>query len=222
MTTIPLEFRNGHLFIDLSGRRWLLDTGAPESFGEGGGIEVAGKNLDLTTNHLGFDAKALSSCVGVACAGLIGADILGHFDHIIDVSGGKLTMSRGHLSHDGILVPLSQFMGIPILTVKLDAIEFRMFFDTGAQISYLQDDATSRYPHAGYVSDFFPGYGQFQTETREIPFQISNQSFLIRCGRLPTLLGMTLSMAKVQGILGNAILTDRVVGYFPRRNMLTI
>ena len=44
-------------------------------------------------------------------------------------------------------------------------VERRMFFDTGAQISYLQDDVLDTFPSAGPVTDFYPGVGQFQTET---------------------------------------------------------
>ena len=41
-------------------------------------------------------------------------------------------------------------------------------------------------------------------------------------GTLPGLLGMTLMMAGAQGIIGNQILTNRVVGYFPRRRLLVL
>lgn len=33
---------------------------------------------------------------------------------------------------------------------------------------------------------------------------------------------MTLMMAGAQGIIGNQILTNRVVGYFPRRRLLVL
>ena len=97
-----------------------------------------------------------------------------------------------------------------------------MFFDTGAQISYLQDEMLSSFPNAGEMTDFYPGIGQFQTNTHNINLVAGESTFTVRSGRLPDLLGMTLMMAGTQGILGNQILYDRRVGYFPRRKKLVL
>ena len=40
-------------------------------------------------------------------------------------------------------------MGIPIVTAQIGGRAYRMFFDTGAQISYLQSDALKTFPAAG-------------------------------------------------------------------------
>jgi len=97
-----------------------------------------------------------------------------------------------------------------------------MFFDTGAQISYFQDDSITDYPYAGPVEDFYPGLGQFVTETHIVDLKIGECIFSLRCGRLPDLLEMTLLMTGTQGILGNQFLHDRKVGYFPRRKILVL
>jgi hypothetical protein len=55
-----------------------------------------------------------------------------------------------------------------------------------------------------------------------VPFALGHGIHTLRCGQLPGLLGMSLMMADVQGILGNAILERKTVGYFPRRNMLSL
>jgi hypothetical protein len=38
MTTIPLLFRDGHLFLKVAQALWLFDTGAPTSFGFNGNL----------------------------------------------------------------------------------------------------------------------------------------------------------------------------------------
>jgi hypothetical protein len=111
-------------------------------------------------------------------------------------------------------------MGIPILSAIINGKEYRMFFDTGDQISYFQDDALKTFPPAGQMTDYYPGVGQFQTDTYNVKFFIGGIYFVLRCGCLPDLLGMTLMMADTKGIIGNQILHDRVVGYFPRRKEL--
>jgi hypothetical protein len=108
-------------------------------------------------------------------------------------------------------------MGIPIVTIRVAESDYRMFFDTGAKISYFQDDSLSNFPPAGRVTDFYPGVGQFQTDTYQVEIALSGIVFSVRCGTLPGLLGVTLMMASTQGIIGNQILANRAVGFFPRR-----
>lgn len=154
--------------------------------------------------------------------GLLGGDLLGGFDHLFDVPGGKLVVSSGELSHDGECVPMDAFMGIPIVEARIDGRDYRMFFDTGAQISYFQDPSRETFPRAGRVDDFYPGVGEFSTETHDVPIALGGVPFNLRCGSLPGILGMTLMMAGTQGIVGNPILSDRIVGYFPRRSVLVL
>lgn len=220
MDILPLQLLNGHVFAELNGELWFLDTGAPTSFGTSRSLSVVGKQFSLGTSYLGLTATTLSQFVGVPCVGLLGADILGRFDHIFDTTGGRLSVSAAELSHSGHSVRLDEFMGIPVLTARVGSSDYRMFFDTGAQISYFQDDSLTDFPFAGSVTDFFPGVGQFQTDTHDVPVSLGGVPFTLRCGTLPGLLGMTLMMADTKGIIGNAILHDRVVAYFPRRRVL--
>jgi hypothetical protein len=222
MNTLPLQLRQGHLFVELGGELWLLDTGAPSSFGTSCSITMAGEQFSLGTSYLGLTAATLSQFVGEPCVGLLGADVLGRFDHIFDTAGGRLSVSSAELSQSGQSVRLDEFMGIPIVTARVGGSDYRMFFDTGAQISYFQDDILAEFPSAGSVTDFYPGFGQFQTHTHEVPVSLGGVTFTLRCGTLPGLLGMTLMMASTDGIVGNAILANRTVGYFPRRRVMVL
>ena len=222
MHELPLHFRDGHLFAELAGDLWLLDTGAPASFGTTGALALAGESFSVGAGYMGLDTATLSELTGVRCAGLLGADVLGRFDHILDVPAGTLRLSSEELTHDGQILDLEEFMGIPIVHARLGEVECRMMFDTGAQLSYFQDDSLSGFPEAGIVTDFYPGFGQFETQTYRLPVTIGETRLTLRCGSLPTLLGLTLSMAGTQGIVGNEILATRVVGYFPGRRLLVI
>jgi hypothetical protein len=90
------------------------------------------------------------------------------------------------------------------------------------QISYFQNDSIAKYKFAGKVQDFFPGMGEFDTDTYQVPFSIGSQAFEFRCGRLPDLLGLTLVMASVEGIIGNEICAGRKLGFFARRQLLVL
>lgn len=154
MNTIPLQHRDGNVFVELGGELLLLDTGAPTSFGTSRGFSIAGKQIRLGMTYRGLTAATLSQFVGVPCAGLLGADVLGRFDHIIDATAGTLSVSTAELSQSGQSVRLDEFMGIPIVSARIGSSDYRMFFDTGAQISYFQDDSLAEFPPAGCVTDF--------------------------------------------------------------------
>lgn len=221
MPHLPLEFRDGHLFVEVQGDRWLVDTGAPSSFGTPGQVTIAGEQCSMAASYLGLNAATLSRMVGVPCVGLLGADVLGRFDHLFDVEGGRLTLSTDELAHDGQPIGLDDFLGVPIVTARIGGREHRLFFDTGAQVSYLEDDSIRTFPDAGRLSDFYPGFGPFETDTFAVPLTLGPATFTLRCGTLPDILGMTLMVAGVRGIVGNAILRGRSVGYFPRRGVMS-
>lgn len=222
MEKLPLQFKEGHLFVKIGGDLWLIDTGAPSSFGKSGNLAIYGKQFKLSSSYQGLDAETLSNSVKVPCAGLLGADLLSCFDHIFDIAGGILTLSTDELQHAGQSILLTDLMGIPIVTVRIDNKDFQMFFDTGAQISYFQNASLTKFPSAGRINDFFPGFGAFKTDTYDVPVLLGPVAFTLRCGVLPDLLGMALMGARMKGIVGNAILLNRIVGYFPRRGMLIL
>jgi hypothetical protein len=222
MTELALTFHQGHLFVELNGNPWLLDTGAPESFGIDRGLEVAGHTFDIASSYMGLDASQLSDFVGTACQGLLGADVINTFDWQFDAPAGRTTVSREELDPQGTLVDLDFFMGIPIVEVQCLGRSFRFFFDTGAQISYLQDDVLSEFPARGNMTDFYPGFGEFEAPTFDTTLELAGVVLQQRCGRLPESLGMSLTMADVEGILGNTVVKERAVGYFPRRNQLRL
>jgi len=45
----------------------------------------------------------------------------------------------------------------------------RWLLGTGARISYVQDDSVHEFPCAGNVTDLYPGAGQLQTDTHDVP-----------------------------------------------------
>jgi hypothetical protein len=243
MDILPLQFLNGHVFVELDGDRWLLDTGAVKSFstsprgltidGEEVKVERTRSYLDPSAptgrRYLNLSAATLSQSVGVACAGLLGVDVLNRFDHIFDAADGKLTVSTTELSHGDQTVPLDEWrgdriastMGIPIVTARVKRSDYRMFFDTGAQISYFPAMlGTAEFPSAGIVTDFHPRAGQLQTYAHWVPVSLGGVTLILRCA---TLFDYNILMAdSTVGIIGNEILWNRTVGYFPRRRIMVL
>lgn len=222
MQRVPLLLSSGHLIATIDDDRWVLDTGSPASFGREETIELDSQHFKVASGHCGIEAESLSTLVGEPLAGLIGADILNHLDIEIDLRSSKLSISQQPIDLVGIEINLNEFMGVPIVQVQSDDGEHSMFFDTGAQISYFQNENIGRYKAAGEVRDFFPGMGEFYTETHIVEFRMHSMTFSLRCGRLPDLLGLTLGIAGVQGIVGNEICNHKIIGYFARRKLLVL
>ena len=222
MTTNILKFVKQHLFISINGNDWLIDTGAPSSFGDIDELEIHGKQFSISDNYSGLTATKLSEHLDHQTIGLIGTDILNTFNILFDVAGEKISFSLENINLNGEVLPITQVMGIPIVTAQISGAEKAMFLDTGAQISYLQNEALSTYPAAGTMEDFYPGIGAFQTDTYLVDAKLGNQELTLRCGTLPELLGMTLMMAGTEGIIGNELFIDRIIGYFPQDKCIIV
>ena len=222
MQSFPLKFETGHLYFMLGGDAWMFDTGSPTSFGAVDAISIEGEEFKIPSAYMGMDAVQLSGFAHHPTCGLLGGDIINQFDVRIAVDLGEIQFSKEELSAGGAMIRLDQFMGIPLLDVAIGGKSYRMFFDTGAQVSYFQHHSLSSYPSAGSLPDFYPGYGQFETSTHHLEAQIGGQAIRLRCGDLPKMLAAGLVMGGAKGIVGNEILPGRVAGYFPRRGQLML
>jgi len=221
MSMFELKFLQKHLYLSLEDQLWLFDTGAPQSFGEGEKLAILGKEFPIASSFMGLDANKVSEHAGVEMQGLLGADIINHFDYRIDVQNESIEISEDSIELGQSPLQIKEFMGIPILTAEIGEAEYSMFFDSGAQYSYFQDDELSSFPPLGKVSDFYPGVGPFETDTFSVPMTIGSVDISTQCGKLPDLLAMTLSMADTSGIIGNELPLDRVVTYSPKRNLIS-
>ena len=220
--SLKLYFLENHLFAKFdSGRIWLLDTGAPTSFGMRS-VNIGGRDFELQMDYMGMSAEKLSEYVGVECSGLLGMDILGEFDHLWDLREGVWEVSEHTESCNGVTVELDEFMSIPICSAEVNGVKRRLFFDTGAKISYLVPQLTEGSTSVGEERDFYPGFGEFMTQVYEMPLKMGGTDRLMSFGVLPPLLGPTLSMAGVEGILGNEILSGRKILFSPRKKTLCI
>ena len=222
MHTYPFVNDKGHLFVELPEGSFLVDTGAPGSFGNRDTVTLADKRMALAHSFMGLDAAVHERLVGRPTSWLLGADILNQFDLVFDVPARTLKVSTTPLAFEGEAVPVDYVLGVPYLTVNVAGNEEKLFFDTGAQVSYWQDDSLESFPSMGTLSDFYPGFGEFSTDTHKVPLTVGKRRFEVRCGRLPGMLGMTLGLAGVSGILGNEVLLTGPVAYLPSRNCLVM
>ena len=221
-TTMTLTSSAGHLFLHDGERRYLLDTGAPQSFGEHATLTLDGQRFAVQEEFMGLTAGVLSDLVAQRTDGLLGADVLNQLDLRFDVAGGVVELSRAPLEATGESVPLRFAMGVPIVRASMGGESASLFFDTGAQLSYWQASELQGFEPAGQMSDFYPGFGTFETDTFSVPVSLGARTMVVRCGQLPAMLGMSLMVVGCSGIIGNEVLQTGTAYYLARRSQLVL
>jgi len=196
---------SGHILFDVNRLVVLFDTGAPNSIGPEL-FSFIDKDYSLQNNYMGLTITKLSEYIGTQIDVLMGCDIINEYDVCIDPKQQNLTFGE-HLNDEGynVVLPLKYFMTIPIVEVSIDGQSMAMFFDTGAQLSYIEPDKTNNYKSTGEKEDFYPGIGRFKTKTFDIPTTIGGDEISMKYGILPEMIQMTLMMTDTQGIVGTEI-----------------
>lgn len=202
MTEFILNNFSNHLLFNCNDKVFLLDTGAPSSVSNDRQIIFLDDNLSVHQNYLGFTVEKLSEFVGTKIDVLLGADTLSNYSTLINASKNKITFSKDKLELNGEQFSFETFMGIPIINFVFNGNHYRAFLDTGAALSYIKSSLVSGLISNGNKSDFYPGFGQFTTNTYLATIQVSNKSLNVVFGNLPSILETTLLMAGVDGIIG--------------------
>ena len=215
-----LKYYSGYIYIEINDLDWLVDTGSPSSFGSIDTLEIANKTFSIQSSLLNLNPTILSQYVEHKVAGLLGTDVLNEFYIIFDIKNQKISFSIDKIDLDGEILDIDEVMGIPIVVSTIKDNNSRMFFDTGAQISYIQKEDLSHYDSMGTITDFYPGIGQFKTDTAIVDVQLGNLKYKLKCGSLPEMLNITLLMTNTKGIIGNETMQDAIVGYFPKESRL--
>ena len=101
MHALPLIQLDGHLFVTLVGQDWLLDTGAPTSFGTAAAVTIGDRSFSVPSSYMGLTVSQLREFVGHPALGTIGADLINEFDLLLDVSSEeaffwRLSIFRGN------------------------------------------------------------------------------------------------------------------------------
>ena len=221
--TIPYKMVDGHIIVTSEdGKICLIDTGAPYSVGNAEFVMFAGGRHPLKPDFLGKAVGELPGPIGVRIDVLIGVDILNRYDMLIDPVRKELVFSDEELDVEGEALPIEQAMGVPIVTADVGGTCLKMFFDTGAKISYVDEKTANAYPRVGTAQDFYVTIGPFQTAIHRIPMLLGSLIIDLECGTLPQSLQLSLAAAGAVGIVGNAILVNFMVAYLPRRKRIIL
>jgi len=202
----PLELFEGHIIIEVAGLKVLVDTGAPRSIGREQTWEFLGMPFALQSSYMGLTIETLSDLVGTHIDVLLGAEILARQPFLIDTDTKVVSFGPCPTEPQDVQVRLTATKGIPTAPVVLDGQELRMFVDTGAKLSYLHSENARQYPAECQEQDFYPGFGKFKTDVRQVRVTLGGESIALKFGVLPKLLETSLTLTGVRGIIGTELL----------------
>ncbi|CAF3117305.1 unnamed protein product [Rotaria socialis] len=212
MTTFDVKFLDGHIIVGINKFEYIVDTGSPVSFGRATTICINGKSFPIFDGGLhGITADSISTLSGLQVDGLIGMNILANFD--IQFTRKQITFSNSPLfqTDKAITVPIvAAVMGIPIILLSIAQKNRRIFFDTGAKLSYLSDDLLVG-NSIGEVDDFYPSIGAYKTKVYKIDVAINGKVESLIFGSLPSSLRILLQLGQTEGIIGTELLTKYYV-----------
>ena len=216
--TYPLELIDGHLYIRLGPEWYLIDTGSASSFSARGMVSILGESFRLP--------KRLSQTVTIEwlrektgqpqLAGLLGNDVLQHFDHLWDLPAAQATLSIDELGMSGDVVRLKG-KTLRTFKVEVDGRSYRPLWDTGAKVSYFADRELAKTPYLGMTRDFHASIGDYDTPTHRMSMKIGKTHVTLRCASFKPL-----GWDHSDGIIGSDLIKGRKALYAPRRNCLVL
>jgi hypothetical protein len=204
MVSFPCQLVHGHVIVSVAGAPCVLDTGAPFSVGYAP-LCIGNRVFDVQESYLNVCPEWLSEHVGLPVAGSIGADVLAQYTVCLQTENRRIEFTcfppQGEL-----LLPLNNFMDIPIIPVQLNGRVLRVFFDTGAPMSLLPGECLHGLQPVARQEEYYPLLGHFMTNVYELSMGIGGDECRLRFGELPEELRGTLQAGQVQGIVGTELL----------------
>lgn len=213
MQNFDAKYQDGLILAEIDGADWIIDTGAPVSFSDLETFMLDGVTCAAAKSYAGMGIQQVCENLAIKADGILGMDNLSKFDVVFDMPNGQVGFSRDTLEPASRKIEIEAILGVPILFVHLNDIEYRLLLDSGAEIGYLFEDTVSGLRPAGLFTDMLPMYGMFETTTYALGTAISGIELgVLTYGVLPSQLAAMIEMVNVDGIIGNAALrSTRIV-----------
>ncbi len=245
IASYEVMFVSGHILLEIPQQKEkvcyaLIDTGSSKTLSSKKILHLCGHKFETNPSEL-FENSShnLETLIGKKIDYLIGNDILSrfHFEirkdkmsfYDVHVTRPQIDPSDKLIKCESISYPLERLHTLPIMEVKTPFKTTKMFFDTGAQLSYGSKNWFSPLPKDGSTSngirflgemnDFHPSIGEFKTDFYSMPVVITGDSIAgeqefqgnaqlnMKFGVLPNSLEyMITSFKGVEGIFGSEVL----------------
>jgi hypothetical protein len=212
---IPFRLEHGHIVASIDGRRWLVDTGSPWTFGEPETVTICGEPREVSGSPLALSiveiADEIASLAGPDASpfrldGLLGCDSLAGLT--LEIRWDREELVLGGLPSSGRPNPVA---AIPTCEVRVGCRTAPAVIDTGAWCTYVAPDLVEGLPRTGKRQDFLPSAGRFEADTVDVDVSYDGVSGRLTVSVAPPLLAILLDKFGAWVILGNDVMSRAAV-----------
>lgn len=193
------SLQKGILCVHLSEGVAVLDTGSPVSLGDGNTFNLDGIFVKTNKTMLSYSWDLIKNSIPFDAAALFGTDQLTGGSLCIDIHGESVTFDDPLQSGES----MEMIAGVPVISVRINDINGRFFFDTGASICYVTDEKiVNTTKQIGNFDDFHPILGKFTTNLFSSKLNFGDKSMNVEVGILPKDFCLMLDQFGIDGIIG--------------------
>lgn len=202
--TFNIVLFDGHLIFEDNGLKVLIDTGSPTTISRTGSFDFMGHKFSCMTNLGGNGISELSEMMGYDIDVLMGMNLIEQFYIQTDYKRKEIVFSSEKLPFESIgTTPIIRGnMGEVVICLSVKGQEVKLLLDTGAKISYIDEQFTIGETIVDTKDDFNPLTGDFKTPIYSMVASVGGQPFPVSFGTLPYGLAMALRRMGLAGAIG--------------------
>ena len=176
------KISNRHIIINIDNKKFLLDTGSPNSFWTSEFLEditIDGVKYQLSPKPYEVDLDETFKTIGTNVDGFIGLDIVRKTSLTIYKNG---TLEFKAKEEDGMRVPMNIY---PYLSINVGCSDYKglMIIDTGAMYAYGVNKLFGwRSPYLS-VTDYNPHLKKFRSDLFDLDIYVNGKRFRTDIGR---------------------------------------
>lgn len=223
MEEFQIEWHNGYPLIHSGSDIILVATGSQETIHITRQFQFFGQVHQVVTQYNHTDIPTLQRWIHPKITTMLGMDIMSRCSVFFDLAGGMIRFDEVKPCHlFSQPFGIKTVMAIPVLKAIVNGHKIDVFLESAAKVSYLRNTLIGDREPSGVQSDFFPGYGNFDTKTWKLPTSVEAKDCEVEYGVLPARLSPLLEGARPQGILGIDFLRQFRVCLDVRNRQMTI
>ena len=222
--TFKINLLDGHLLISDNGNTILVDTGSPVTVHQEYTLSFLGREFPVHTSILGDRIDSLCKLSGIEFTTLLGMDILSQYRLVFDYENRELTfLTDEEAGMEGTTVPLVNVMGgVKAICLEINGQPLKMAIDTGAPLSYVDRMVTDDFESIGEKEDFHPMAGRYTTPIFKLEAEFCGKRFTGTYGNLPTMMGLSLKLGGLDGVVGYDFFKSFKVLFDFRNNVVVL
>jgi hypothetical protein len=224
MGQVNFEIVDGHFVLESDGKRLLLDTGSPTTYGRQASFVLDGTRHDASTGREARQVlRHIDEHVGPGIDVLLGNDVLEQTPFTIEIAERRIVFGTLGGGSETAL----EISGVPKIATMINGHEIRAIIDTGAPVSYVLAEKVAGLPVHSRISDHnpsVPGAAVFESDLCKVEVACGAHLNELLVGAMTQreIVGLVHSL-DAQAILGFAWLNQFTkVGFDLRRGAIAL